>query len=618
MNTSLKILYLTSTLCSLFLIFIATGLLSHEPCRTFSDGLKVCAASDMARITKAGEIHFEDKALDLSAGGIRLDAARNETVSFQLLLMRGEVSAPNRVMIHVDDLIAPDQRIKSDQTIRLFMAYYHWVEPGGYDWGPKSKVLPWPDFYPDALIPLNMVCGDQVTPILDSFPVPKDKRENQSIWVDIFIPPNAEPGVYQSSIRIQSGDVNNTIPLKIKIWDATLPDQPSIEAVGELYDSYKLEGVGTNLSDRKWVRMAHCYQQMAHRHRMVFIERLSLEPDQDWKDYNKIYSPILNGHLFSFDQGYTGPGMNQPVSIWRTPWGQVFNARIKAPLSDQQIRDYEHMARSWQENVDQNQWHQTDFFAYIFDEVDGATDEDELGDVEPDYIRMVHAQMDRVQKAIDQGAGNQTIDLIWTSHTDPAVWDGIPGEDLKGIIRLWSPSANVANVDYLTERKKEGGKIWFYHSGHPAIGIHSINASGIEMRTWGVVTAKYHFDGHFMWAINLSDPEKPYHFPSYKRQDDRFGNGTMVYPGYKLDTLGLESVPGPIPSMRLKAWRRGLQDAELILLARKAGHQTEVEQMLDELIPSALSEGKGKASWSSDPQDWIAFKRRLLELTTPR
>jgi len=66
----------------------------------------------------------------------------------------------------------------------------------------------------------------------------------------------------------------------------------------------------------------------------------------------------------------------------------------------------------------------------------------------------------------------------------------------------------------------------------------------------------------------------------------------------------------------LKAWRRGLQDAELILLARKAGHVKEVDQMLKGLVPTALSEGKGNTSWSDDPEEWINFRRRLLELAS--
>ncbi len=613
----LKALYALGFILCFILILIGTGSFSHKPCLEFDNGLTVCAASDMAKITKTGDVPFEDEALDLSQGKLILDAARNETIAFQLFLKSGSQDSPTEVKITIDDLQGSGNAI-SDQNIHLFKAHYHWVGQGGYAWGPKSEVLDWPDEYPDALIPQSLGCSNlsKDTSIFESFSVPKDKKENQSVWIDIYIPKDQKAGEYKTEINIQSGDSKNTILLAVKVWDVSLPDKPSIDAVGELYDSYEQEGVGTAMSNNNWQEMAHCYQQMAHKHRMVFIERVSVRPDQSWEDYNKVYDPILDGSLFTENMGYIGPGQNTPVSIWRTPWPQVFNARVKEPLSDQQIENYELLAKKWQGNVEQNHWDQTDYFAYIFDEVDGATDEDELGDVGENYISMVHEQMDRVQKAIDQGMNDQSVDLIWTSHTDPQTWQGIPGEDLKDIIRLWTPSANSANTNYLADRKKEGDKIWFYHSGHPAVGIHSINASGIEMRSWGVITARYNFDGHFMWALNLSDQDQPYHHPGYKKDDDRFGNGTMVYAGNKLDTIGLKSIPGPIPSMRLKAWRRGLQDAELIFLAIKAGHEKEVDQMLKKLIPTALSEGKGKASWSDDPQDWIKFRRKLLEFSS--
>ncbi|MFK8067224.1 MAG: glycoside hydrolase domain-containing protein [Gammaproteobacteria bacterium] len=627
----MKTIYVFAFVFLLFLIFFSSYFFVDEPCLELDQGLRVCAASDIAKITRTGKIPFEVDALDISKGELILDAARNETIAFQLLLKTKNPELTTEVKVSVDDFIgSKNTTINSDKNVRLFKAHYHWVEFGGYNWGTKSEVLDWPDNYPDALIPLSETCSnfdrvsDQNNKEISSntISIPEEKNENQSVWIDIFIPKDQPSGEYKTTIKIQSGEFIKTIPLTVKVWDVTLPDKPTIEAVGELYDSYKQEGLGRDFTQGQWKQMSHCYQQMAHRHRMVFIERLSVKQDQSWQEYNKIYDPILNGSLFTEQYGYVGPGINTPVSIWRTPWPQNYNARVAKPIADQKIVSYEHLAKSWLKNIEKKKWDQTDFFAYIFDEVDGATDEDELGDVGDDYIEMVHQQMDRVQKAIDKGMqeskNNKSIDLIWTSHTDPQTWEGIDNEDLKDVIRLWSPSANSANVDYLTKRKSEGNKIWFYHSGHPAVGIHSINTSGIEMRTWGVITAKYNFDGHFMWALNLSDQEQPFRYPSYKKDDDRFGNGTMVYAGNKLDTIGIESNPGPIPTMRLKAWRRGLQDAELIYLARKAGYEKEVNLLIEELIPAALSEGKGSANWSDNPQDWIKFHRDLLNLASDK
>ena len=130
-----------------------------------------------------------------------------------------------------------------------------------------------------------------------------------------------------------------------------------------------------------------------------------------------------------------------------------------------------------------------------------------------------------------------------------------------------------------------------------------------------MTAARYGFDGQFMWAVNLGSNEQPFADPTFRPDDDRFGNGVVVYPGNQLPKIGYPATPGPMPSIRLKAWRRGLQDAELVELVRNTAPAESVAAMEDRLatlIPEALSEGVGTASWSQDPEDWIEFRKSLL------
>ena len=61
-------------------------------------------------------------------------------------------------------------------------------------------------------------------------------------------------------------------------------------------------------------------------------------------------------------------------------------------------------------------------------------------------------------------------------------------------------------------------------------------------------------------------------------------------------------MPGPLPSMRLKAWRRGLQDAELYRLAYKHD-PVKAEAHITSIMPSALVDGQTLTMWSSEPSD---------------
>jgi len=67
--------------------------------------------------------------------------------------------------------------------------------------------------------------------------------------------------------------------------------------------------------------------------------------------------------------------------------------------------------------------------------------------------------------------------------------------------------------------------------------------------------------------------------------------------------------------MRLKAWRRGLQDAELYYLAYERSAAA-AKALIEKQIPTALSEGSGRASWSSNSAHWIDFHKTLLKLAS--
>ncbi len=617
MQKTLTVLLALTGLVLIALPFLLPGL-STEACREINKDIALCVASDMAKLPNRGPVPLEHQTLAVKDGPLRLNAARNETIAFQLLIQNRRNDKPQSLELSVSDLRSDTATLDSGESVEIFQAWYHYVDEGGYSWGPKSEVLDWPEFYPDALVPRQAPCNGKNRRLFERIAVPAERRGLQALWVDIYIPRDQAAGSYAGQITASlEGGERLEIPIQLQIWPPVLPDKPSFDAVGEVYRAYRQEGVGVDFSTDGWRRMAHCYQILAHRHRMVFIERSpAMDIDSDWAAYDRIYQPILDGTLFNAKNGYTGPGENTAVSVWRTPWPQDYDVELKSTIDDGQLKGYQALAAEWSDHAREMGWENTDFFAYIFDEVDGPDRSDKMSVARKNYLTMAHQQMNKVQQALDAGSGDKSIDLIWTSHSNPIDWLGIDGLDLAGIIRLWAPNAHAASPLFLSRRRQLGEKIWFYHSGHPAVGVHSINASGIEMRTWGVISARYGFDGQLMWAVNLGNDEKPFARPSYKDDDDRFGNGVMVYPGNKLDKIGFPASPGPIPSMRLKSWRRGLQDAELALLAAKAGKEAEVRQLLQQMIPAALADAEGDAQWPDETQKWIDFHLQLLQLAS--
>lgn len=600
--------------------WLLTPAMFHKGCLKLENGLVICANSDMARFHQTQAISADHDSFDLQDKRLTIEAARNESISFQLMLRSTSDAITDPInIIHSNwrsdkkHNTAAQSKAKPDTTLHL--AHYHFVNNGGYQWGPKSEVLTWPAAYPDALIPQVKQCGTAKNTLFDAVKAP-DKDTNQAVWVETFVPAETPAGLYRQTISLNIADTTVALDVELTVHAVTLPQKPSIAAVGEIYRSYKLEGAGENPNSDAWRDMSYCYQQLAHQHRMVFIERYDEQPiKEDWAYYQAHVEPLLSGALFSDAFNYTGTGKNVAVSTWRTPWPQQFNVSLQEPLSESTLSRYTDMAAQWDEWLHKNNFSNTYFFAYVFDELDGPRKPDVEMAAYQQYIAMVHEQMGELQKAIDKGTTFTSLDLLWTSHSNPAQWQNDTALDLTGKIRLWAPNASAADVTFLQKRIKAGEQAWFYHSGHPAIGIHSINASGSEMRTWGIAAARYGFQGQLMWAVNLGNDDLPFAQPSYKPEDDRFGNGVMVYPGNQLDKIGFKASPGPIASMRLKAWRRGLQDAELFFLAMQKNPQ-KAQRLITEIMPAALSEGRKKAAWPSDAASWMHFRSRLLELAS--
>ena len=95
------------------------------------------------------------------------------------------------------------------------------------------------------------------------------------------------------------------------------------------------------------------------------------------------------------------------------------------------------------------------------------------------------------------------------------------------------------------------------------------------------------------------------------------GDGTLFYPGQDvIYPAGDRGIAGPISSIRMKNWRRGVQDYEYLRLARSLGHGAEVEAIVAERIPAVLSDATGLPvkSWSSRGADWEASRRAIADL----
>jgi len=211
-------------------------------------------------------------------GKVFIQAAKNETESFQLVLSPSENI--NISSVSISDLEKKDgNRISSDKTIIRKVEYVHVTKPSG-----KLHKAGW---YPDPL------------PLLESS-FNAAAGVNTPLWFTIKVPKDAAPGKYKANILVQSESWQETIPVELNVWDFSLPELPFMRS-----------GFGMGTSDIKKYHNLETDDELEHVTDLYF---------RSFKDYRispyhfdalapikrNVKGIICTGGVFDPDNSYSG------------------------------------------------------------------------------------------------------------------------------------------------------------------------------------------------------------------------------------------------------------------------------------------------------------------------
>jgi glycosyl hydrolase family 123 len=155
---------------------------------------------------------------------VRIAAARNEWESFQILV-RSEIPI-NGVNVRPGDLKGPGGAVLPAAGAHLYRQHQLYLATGTV----RNERFQ-PGWYPDALIPFNHpvtgkpLHGARFTAVPFDLPA----HETHGFWVDLFIPPDARPGLYHGTYRV-TGEHGHAveIPVELTVWDFQLPKVPTL------------------------------------------------------------------------------------------------------------------------------------------------------------------------------------------------------------------------------------------------------------------------------------------------------------------------------------------------------------------------------------------------------
>ncbi len=143
--------------------------------------------------------------------GIYLKVAKNEYEPFQIVL-RSEEDLKG-LHIEFSDLKGGKGKISKDYLSFNPVGYKDFILRGG-------KVRRYPDV------------------LLKEKEIDLQKGKNQPVWITLKVPGDIKAGVYEGKIDIKGKGINFSLPLKVKVWDFTLPEDipPTIQAHIGVYD----------------------------------------------------------------------------------------------------------------------------------------------------------------------------------------------------------------------------------------------------------------------------------------------------------------------------------------------------------------------------------------------
>ncbi|MCP5104531.1 MAG: DUF4091 domain-containing protein [bacterium] len=467
-------------------------------------------------------------------------------------------------------------------------------------------------YYPDIAVPIELV---------DSFAIASNR--SQGIWVDIYIPKDAAAGVYTGNILIKEGNTTtHTIPVELTVRNFTLPDVPNAKTM--LYIEY--EDINTRYVGAAWPdeeddvelskRVRDRHFLLAHRHKISLIgdiEDSSQDmPDNDWVSR-------LTGTLFTAANGYAGLGVNTPNDVYSIGTYGSWDWQGEGQTA---MRTH---TNNWVNWFEQNA-SGIEYFLYLIDESE-------------DY-----GQIEQWAQWINNNPGSGRRMKSLATLPAPDALNNTPSLDIPtswadiGITQTWENAVS----NYTNSNSK---KFYMYNSNRPACGTFATEDDGVSLRVTAWAQYKKEVERWFYWAGTYYNNYQgdmgetnvfvnAQTFGSKSGTDSVFGetgwnytngDGVLFYPGTdKIFPNQSYDVNFPFVSLRMKHWRRGIQDVDYLVMASQI-NAGRVLEIVNAMIPKVLWEYGvddlndptyvlTDISWSIDPDDWEAARKELADI----
>ncbi|MDR3639346.1 MAG: DUF4091 domain-containing protein [Isosphaeraceae bacterium] len=527
---------------------------------------------------------------DASARRIRLHAARNEFVGFQVLIRGGATE------------VRPALAFPSAPRVA--------VEFGRY-WPVATKR----GALPDPIVPLSVPRG-------------KDETGSQSLYGEVYVPHDAPAGAHRGRLTLRAGTASLELEVALEVWDFTLPDVLSFLPEMNCYD--------LPANERDYYRLAHVHRTFLNRVPYHHSGAVSAGcapgvagASFDFSEWDRRFGPYFDGSAFADlpRKGVPIDGFYLPLfENWPSPMEPNYNGDYWADRAfpERYRAAFVDAAGQFAAHFHQKGWNDTLFQCYF----NGKHNFKERG-----WLRGTCPWL------LDEPANFQ--DFWALRYFGQAFHEGVKqaGGRAKLVFRAdisrpqWQRDALDGLLDYnvvggafrryrrlVLDRKSAQGQVVIEYGS-----ANGVEDSNVQPAAWALDAWALGADGVLPWQT-VGDADS-------WRQGDAL---SLFYPG--------RDGGAPLPSIRLKSFRRGQQDVEYLTLLAQV--QQAPRWAVADGVRSALrlvGERSGTGAAGEDagvirfdalrPEDLWALRirvgqalskarprpqRRLVELRTPR
>lgn len=355
--------------------------------RSFAGKMKIWAFPEVSKIDPIkgdlidekfdGDYRWGNCVWNADTNTVKLLAARGEIAAFQLAIQRVEDRLEN-VRIEFSDLSAIDTEGQRNSISKSqIRAYRNWyVKKDGWQ-------------------------QEYAIPFSDKFSIPADdnnvkKQKIQALYIDLYVPKKTVPGLYSGKIIVSANGVSEVaLMLQVKVYDAVIPDELNFDPMLNYYGG--LGKAGTE----KWFdmhRIAHAhrctltrvpYSQSGHAHDDLSPKIDGVGNEQhvvDWTEYDRNVGPLFDGTAFE-----DNPRTGVPVSDFYMPFCEnwpnpieehydydglkhgenciIQHALNSPPIEQAFTREYEvgfqNVVQDFVEHFEKKGWDRTRFMVYF-------------------------------------------------------------------------------------------------------------------------------------------------------------------------------------------------------------------------------------------------------------